>query len=755
MKKLHFAIALILLIPALAFAEYSLPSDDEDCPGNCRDIAWLAGSDQWNSGILPVYAAVACTEGLTEGDGTTDNASAIQTCINNLSTDEAAVLPAGIYYVNGDIDLKDNAVLRGTGTIDTFLPTADATVTTLKLGNSGNVIFSDNSPTKGAEIALDATAIKGATVIVTAEAHNLSEDDWLVIFQDEDTNGTYGLITDDNGNNYCSWCGESENNHHVISQFNQVVSVDSSTQVTLLRPLYYDYRSELNAGIKKVTWSRSYAGLENMRINGWGSSNTTAIVTMVGTLYSWVKDVEIYNDYNTAKAWHIYCTHSHGNEFRDSYIHEQRATSSDRAYGIGFMFTTSDNKIENNVIREIRHGTAQEGGGAGNVWLYNYIDDIYYRYDTTIKENPEMSHGAHPIFTLWEGNISTGFHAEYLFGTSSHGVLFRNHFWGDLSGNYPDYGASNPDYHFIAVLLDRFANYYSLVGNVLGVTGMHTTWSNATIHPTDCNFFYSSPRGTPTVYGFGCDENVSTFNSNSWDTSIKHGNYDYKTEGVAHWDGGADHDIADSVYYNNKPSWFGSVTWPPVDPTTPSVADIPAKVFYETGSWPDATPSAAITGTATVGINESDIVTGSKTIIITLSNDTWVATAGDDGAITEAIIADMDSNRGDAAGWDAVVKLELTHAAFTREADNVTMTIVLPDFDGDPNTAFDISQTEETITITIPATAVASATEIVATPTFSIGVEAAGGSSTTGRVGTYSSTGQTGTYSSTGIAVTP
>ena len=36
-----------------------------------------------------------------------------------------------------------------------------------------------------------------------------------------------------------------------------------------------------------------------------------------------------------------------------------------------------------------------------------------------------------------------------------------------------------------------------------------------------------------------------------------------------------------------------------------------------------------------------------------------------------------------------------------------------------------------------------------------IALEAAGGSSTTGRVGAYSSTGQTGTYSSTGIVVTP
>jgi len=38
-----------------------------------------------------------------------------------------------------------------------------------------------------------------------------------------------------------------------------------------------------------------------------------------------------------------------------------------------------------------------------------------------------------------------------------------------------------------------------------------------------------------------------------------------------------------------------------------------------------AAGSAAITGTATESITEADIVTGGKTIIITLSGDTWIA----------------------------------------------------------------------------------------------------------------------------------
>src|SRR3989337_4566204 len=38
--------------------------------------------------------------------------------------------------------------------------------------------------------------------------------------------------------------------------------------------------------------------------------------------------------------------------------------------------------------------------------------------------------------------------------------------------------------------------------------------------------------------------------------------------------------------------------------------------------------TAAITGTATANINEGDVVAGGKTIIITLTGDTWIAAGG-------------------------------------------------------------------------------------------------------------------------------
>lgn len=132
---------LILLIPSISFAVYDLPNNNSDCPDNCRQVPWSAGSDQWNSGSLPTYEGVTCT-GLTEGDGTTDNTSAIETCLSNISANQASIIPAGIYYINGTVNIPSNKALRGAKASTTpYLPSTDATQTTLKFGASGRIAF--------------------------------------------------------------------------------------------------------------------------------------------------------------------------------------------------------------------------------------------------------------------------------------------------------------------------------------------------------------------------------------------------------------------------------------------------------------------------------------------------------------------------------------------------------------------------------------------------------------------------------------
>ena len=136
-------------------------------------------------------------------------------------------------------------------------------------------------------------------------------------------------------------------------------------------------------------------------------------------------------------------------------------------------------------------------------------------------------------------------------------------------------------------------------------------------------------------------------------------------------------------------------------------------------SWSGSAKAAALTGTITAGVNESDIVTGGKTLIITLTGDTWIAAGALDFDLQrDEIIAGVDSAQSEATGWDLVPKATQSVDGVVRTSDTV-VTITWDAF-----ATYNITA-QETITVTVPATAVVGAQAIVATPTFTIATVAA------------------------------
>lgn len=125
----------------------------------------------------------------------------------------------------------------------------------------------------------------------------------------------------------------------------------------------------------------------------------------------------------------------------------------------------------------------------------------------------------------------------------------------------------------------------------------------------------------------------------------------------------------------------------------------------------------ALTGTALPTLTSAEAVTGSETIIFTVTGDEWVETLGADNQITTDFLAAIDSAQSEATGWDAEVKANLDYTMLTR--DSATQcTLVLPAAASYAITA------SETITATPPATSlVASTAPIVASPVFSVTAE--------------------------------
>lgn len=129
--------------------------------------------------------------------------------------------------------------------------------------------------------------------------------------------------------------------------------------------------------------------------------------------------------------------------------------------------------------------------------------------------------------------------------------------------------------------------------------------------------------------------------------------------------------------------------------------------------------TAALTGTVTSSTTEADIVTGGKTIILTLTGDTWVTAGATFDAQRQNIINGIDSAQAEATGWDAVVKAGLAVTTVVRTS-NTVVTVTLSAF-----ATYNITATE-TITVTIPSTSLTGGVAIVASPTFTVTHTASG-----------------------------
>ena len=199
---------------------------------------------------------------------------------------------------------------------------------------------------------------------------------------------------------------------------------------------------------------------------------------------------------------------------------------------------------------------------------------------------------------LWEGNVMSHLTSDDCWGSSSHQVAFRNWLWGDETMNWttPSGAAatptgSDPGNGFDAIDLYTGQVYYSFVGNVLGHASLHTTWSGATVGPT--NNAYGT-RTAPVVYseagavGAGngtCDDIVDSTIPSTSATTLLHGNWDYKTNGVAYWNGGANHTLAASIYYpSGQPSFLAGTPWPLEGPeNSPTINNNPAYTCWLSG----------------------------------------------------------------------------------------------------------------------------------------------------------------------------
>jgi hypothetical protein len=567
-----------------------------------RKIAWDPGVP----GGIPLrqkapYATLAA--------GST--ASVIQTALNGagaLATSEATsqvvFLSAGTYNITGTLYLPSYVTLRGAGQGQTILnltgSPSGAYGSAISIGFNGawpaTSAGGSFTPIVGDTQLGDVHA--GATTITVGSTSGISVGSYLVINELNDTFvtdwGEYSWVNGQIVNTpgpECPWCGNGwdGSQDRLLGQIVEVTGVSGNT-VTFNPPLYITYKSALSPQAYPFTMGAKYAGVESLTVRA-NKTGYDENFLMHQAAYCWIKDVE--SDF--ADGDHVQLWWTFRSEVRDSFIHDG-FSHGPGVYddALKLKYKASANLIENNIFWRMHTSIMVNDGAAGNVIGYNYSTGDYHDQSLTWEIMDFDFHEAHPMFTLFEGNVATQFNPDSLHGSSSHSTLLRNWFSG-IDFYAPPENARGPidnasgfweDSNSIAIKLDYTTHYNNLIGNIVGSPrqvskgGVYESIAPASLP-------------NPVCYAFGYDGSHVPHDDSPYKTVLMHGNWDFVTK-VQSWDSAiANQSIPESYYRTSKPSFFGTLPWPPIDPANPATATataIPAGYRFVNGSKPPGAP---------------------------------------------------------------------------------------------------------------------------------------------------------------------
>jgi hypothetical protein len=578
MKNLLFFLGLVLILPAFA----------EVIPQN-RSIDW--GQVGLPGGIPSASWSVAAT---LSPSGGADDSVAIQNAINAAPSKSVILLNPGTYKLHrsskvcqGKSDdgaggvyeaglcLDKSVVLRGSG--------PDKTI--LQYGDGANIISLGRTYLSSSQIAfvnITSGAAKGSTQITLSSVSGITAGSYLSITQTNPNDTDGNPLVNSSGYGGCSYCGHDIPTKAMV-QIDRVTAVNGNT-VTLERPLYYDYSNAPQAF--KLSMVEN-AGLENLRVQSTASSGSGIVfknINLESCAHCWVHNVE--SDWAVDRS-HIYLSDVYGSEISNNYVYEGYNHNSGANYAIFLEFRGSENLIQNNIIQKARHSMVNVGG-SGNVWAYNYILDPYMgEYHNALAEN--NAHGAHPYMNLFEGNVTPNIELDNAHGSNSHNTLFRNYV--NLTSTNPDTGKPMTGSLF-AINFAYYSNYNNALGNVIGPYGSSCTASSYEIN--------ANAAQSSSIYKFGYYDDGGTASPDAalsakvGQTVLRGGNWDCKTNAVI-WSNNVpsgslvstyltQQTLPNSLYLSSKPNWFGSTTWPAIDPAASNkVNKIPAQLCYESG----------------------------------------------------------------------------------------------------------------------------------------------------------------------------
>lgn len=611
---------LVFLVIAMSFSLWGeiIPSD--------RTTAWIPGL--MASGGIPLRTTIYATiQAGAFGSGAQDASAGIQAALDACPAGQVVLLSAGNFTVNNYLLLHTGITLRGSGAGKTVLSKtngARARTSPMQPVDPGSYAYDAQpvviiGPSRWPKVDLTsqnltADGAKGDSSVTVASALGFSAGQFVLLdelsgaswqntptgFLNNGQAGTSGTVKvwqgdrvawnmhlpeqqyqDDNaasnaGGPYdtspgtppdaMSWFSRTD---RPTNEIKEIASVGANT-VTFTTPLHIGYRTNHSAQLTGYSGPNAQvknAGVEDLTVLGGADGQ----VRFENAAYSWARNIEntqwIGEGFAVDGSFRI--------EIRESNIHDGSWPEPGGAgYAVSFADGSSEILVEDNIIINACKEMVVRSCGAGSVFGYNYCDDSWdFDTPTWVEVGLNASHMAGPHHVLFEGNYSQNADADYTHGNSIYLTFFRN--W--LSGQRRSF----TDVSNVRTIGLAYGSWWdSFIGNVMGRSGQMNGWvyedpamagDNANWRDKDIwKLGYDPER-----WGMYADPKTLS-------TAIRHGNFDYLTNSVR-WDSTiSDHTLPNSLYLLAKPAFFGSRTWPWIQPEgTPQVYSLPAKDRFD------------------------------------------------------------------------------------------------------------------------------------------------------------------------------
>lgn len=542
------------------------------------------------SGGIPTRTAICAT--LNPGVTAAQIASAISSC----PAGQVVYLNAGTYSIGG-LDMgggKKDVTLRGAGADKTFL--VFSSDTGCNGARSSVCMHSSDTNWKGGPSNLTnwtAGYSKGATAITLASVPNLKVGNPLILDQLDDTIDDGSIIVTDTTSRLStsgtgiagpySLEGNGGGAQRSGRQQQQVVIVTGCGGVTTKGASCSGTNVvvNINPGLYMPNWKASKSpqawwatspsvgvGVEDLSIDSTGAGSSAAGIEMFNCANCWVKGVR---SVNSGRA-HVQLQYSARATIRDSYFFLTQNSVS-QSYGFE-CYSGADALVENNIFQAVAAPLMINGNCSGTVVSYNYSINNYYTGSSRYNISTNNLHTAGNDNILFEGNYGNSVYGDLFHGTHHFITYFRNRWTGPqpacwVSGSpYSSATFGTCNNNLTPVVLDSFTRFLNFVGNVLGTSGVNTSYTG--IFDLGGGNSNSSVTVPP-------DPNVAT-------TLMRWGNYDTATNSIR-WLASevpsslsgsqapyanpvpASQSLPASFYLSGKPGWWPTATpWPPIGP---------------------------------------------------------------------------------------------------------------------------------------------------------------------------------------------